>query len=389
MRGKVNLVQKHIINNFKHKVGLHCESSAMRDLFEFHGFPMSEAIAFGLEGSMGIGFFDNSNDLSNIIDSEVFSLPFFIGGKQDTISPTSLSCRILGINLKKQSFSSADKGWTEAKRLIDQDIPLILRADIAYLPYMFEEEREEIHFGGHTIALGGYDEETGIAYIGDTEYEGFQEIKIEDLKQARSSEHGQGFMRPNNTQFSMEPKADGKRPPFAAGVKLAIKKVVDNMLRPSMNHQGLQGLKRFANSILKWTDILKGQVKDAKSGKVYSKAQLVFELLHGYIETWGTGGSAFRILYTKFLEDLVDLKELKEGPRAWNQSEFKILEECIPLIQNSSRHWTLLAETTLKAANEYKEECLNHISLEELYNIGLYIASTEEELFTKLSKIKI
>jgi len=153
------LNQKHIINNFKHKVGYHCESSSMRDLFEFYGLPMSEPMAFGLDATMGFGFFDTTNSVSFIPKSNI---PFFLGGKQGTIEPNSLACRLLGISLRKQSFTSANKAWEESKKMLKQNIPLILRVDLGYLPY-FEGEGE-IHFGGHAITLAGYDEEAGRGY---------------------------------------------------------------------------------------------------------------------------------------------------------------------------------------------------------------------------------
>jgi hypothetical protein len=59
----MSLVQKHMISNFVHKIGYHCESSSMRDLFEFHGFPISEAMAFGLDATMGFGFWDSASSI--------------------------------------------------------------------------------------------------------------------------------------------------------------------------------------------------------------------------------------------------------------------------------------------------------------------------------------
>ncbi len=376
---------KHIVKNFIHRIGYHCESSSLRDLFEYYGFPMSEAMAFGLDGTMGFGFFDTTGQISFIPDSNI---PFFLGGKQGIIEPNSLACRLLGIILRKQSFTNMDKAWEESKKILDQDIPLILRVDIAYMPYeSFDEEFDQAHFGGHAVTLGGYEEEKGVAYIGDTEFEGFQEVPISILKTARNSTYGPKFMHPSNIQFSMTRRPDGKHPPLAAGVKLAIQKVVNNMLRPSMNYNGIQGLKGFANSILKWGDLLNKRIKNSK-GTDISLARFMFELIYGYIETWGTGGGAFRKLYRDFLEELLAHPELREGPKTWNSDEFSILEETIPIISDSAQNWTLIAETLKKAGNEYKDDCLNHIDIDELHNIALYILSREEELFTKLSKIK-
>jgi hypothetical protein len=376
---------KHMVKNFVHRIGHHCESSSMRDLFEYYGFPMSEAMAFGLDATMGFGFFDTTGRTSFMPNSDI---PFFLGGKQGTIEPNSLACRLLGISLRKQSFTNADKAWEVSKSMLDQNIPLLLRVDIAYMPYEgFDEGMEETHFGGHAVVLGGYDEEKGIAYIGDTEFKGFQEVPIDILKKARSSTYGPKFMHPGNTQFSMTRRADGKHPPLAAGTKLAIQKVVSNMLRPSMNTNGVQGLKQFANSLLTWEEKLNKKIINSK-GEEISLARLMFELTHGYIETWGTGGSSFRKLYNDFLEELLVHPELKEGPRAWSSEDFSILEECIPLISDSAQNWTLIAETLKNAGDKYKEACINHVNFDELHGVVLHILSREEELFKKLSKIK-
>lgn len=355
----------------------------MRDMFEFYGFPMSEAMAFGLDATMGFGFFDTTSKVSFIPESDV---PFFLGGKQGTIEPNSLACRLLGITMRKQSFTITEKAWEESKILINQNIPLILRIDLGYLPYFREEG--DIHFGGHAITLAGYDEENGIAFVGDSEFEGFQEISIEQLKKGRSSEYGPKFMRPNNTQFSMKRRPDGKHPPLAAGVKVAIQKVANNMLRPSVSNNGIQGLKLFASSIPLWDKKLNGESKDPM-GKSISRARLMFELLHGYIETWGTGGASFRNLYKQFLEELLHHSEIREGPKAWTVEDFKVLEECISIIGESALNWTLIAEILKKAADKYKDNCLEYINLDELQDFVLVILKKEELLFNKLLKIKV
>jgi hypothetical protein len=375
-----------LIKDFVHKIGFHCESSSMRDLFEYYGYPMSEAMAFGLDGTMGFGFFDTTGETSFIPNSDV---PFFIGGKQGTIEPNSLACRLLGITLRKQSFTSADKAWEESKILIDQDVPLLIRVDIAYMPYEdFDAELELAHFGGHAVTLGGYNTQKKIAYIGDTEFEGFQEVPMDVLKEARSSTHGPKFLHPKNTQFSMIPRPDGKHPPLAAGVKLAIQNVVNNMLRSSMNFNGIQGLKAFANSILRWREKLNKTILNSRNEHI-SLAHLMFELVYGYIETWGTGGGSFRRLYKDFLIELQKHSELREGPKAWNSDEFGILEEGIPLITDSAENWTLFAKILKNAADEYKDECLSHVNFGELHKIAHHILQKEEILFKKLSKLKI
>lgn len=375
------MINGHVIENFIHREGVHCESSAMRDVFEFVGFPMSEAMAFGLDATMGFGYFDTSNSFTNIMEGEI---PFFLGGKQGTIMPNSLACRLLGINLRKQSFTSADKAWEESKIIIDQNIPLIIQCDMFYLDYFDLEEG--IHFGGHTITLGGYDENKGVVYVGDTEFEGFQEITIETLKIARSSEHGPTFMHPKNAQYSMVLKE--KRPPFAAAVKVAIQEVCKNMLRPSMSHTGLQGLQKFADSVINWEDELKGIITNPNNGKRMNKAKMMFELVYGYIEDWGTGGSCFRKIYLDFLKELQDHPDLKAGPRAWNQGDYDHLAEAVPIMETVVNDWKNIADAFKSAADEYKENCLEHLDYSFVQDLASGIARNEENAFTVLSKIK-
>jgi hypothetical protein len=377
------LILSHRVSDFVHKVGVHCESSALRDLFEYYGFQMSEAMVFGLDATMGFSFFDTTSAMSFIPESDV---PFFLGGKQGTIEPSSLACRILGIILKKQSFSSADKAWEESKKHIDKNVPLIIQIDLGYLPYMVSTE--EVHFGGHAVTLGGYDEDLGIAFVGDSEFEGFQHVPIEQLKAGRNSTYGPKFMHPHNAQFTMQPRSDGKHPPLAASVKLAIQNVANNMLRPSTNNVGIQGLKLFASTIPKWKEKLQGRLKDPK-GKNLSKASVMFHLMHGYIETWGTGGALFRTLYRRFLEELLTLPELKEGAKAWTTEEFDILKKCLPLIDESAKSWSTLASDLKLVVERYDGDCLRYVNLMELQHTALRILEVEEKLFINLIKLRI
>jgi len=375
---------KYIIKDFKHSVGVHCESSSLRDMFEFYGFPMTEAMAFGLDGTMGFGFFDSS---ANFMGGDNTDLPLFVGGKQDSINPNSLACRLLGITLRKQSFTSSEKAWEEAKKLILHDIPVMLQVDLAYLDYM--ELKENIHFGGHFITLGGFNETKGIAYVGDSDFEGFQAVPLEKLKQARSSEHGPSFLHPKNAQYSMLPRPDGKHPPLAAGVKLAIQKVVNHMLRPSMSNNGLQGLKNFAENILTWNEAFNKIIRNPYNQKKCLLAGLNFELIYGYIEEWGTGGALFRNIYKSFLEEITETPKFTQGPRPWTREEIQIIEKCIPIISDSAQKWTEFANILKKAAEDFKDDCLEKIDLSEISKKLNKIRILEGELFHNLLKIKI
>ena len=46
--------RKFIVEDFNHFGGKHCETSALKNVLDFHGLSLSEEILFGLGG--GIGF---------------------------------------------------------------------------------------------------------------------------------------------------------------------------------------------------------------------------------------------------------------------------------------------------------------------------------------------
>jgi len=154
---------KVLIDGFRHEVGRHCESTAMRDMFEFYGHPITEAMAFGLDATMGFAFWDASSQENIFKDTYEGMVPFFIGGKSSSISENSLACRVLGVIIKQETSDSADKAWKISKELINNNTPHIIKTDMYYLPY--SDTYEKFHFGGHTISLVGYDDDKDVAFI--------------------------------------------------------------------------------------------------------------------------------------------------------------------------------------------------------------------------------
>jgi len=71
-----------IIEDFKHYPGVHCESTALRDVFAYHGTELGEPMEFGL----GEGL--------NLIYWKSKQMPFpFVGGRTKDL--TSNLCRNL------------------------------------------------------------------------------------------------------------------------------------------------------------------------------------------------------------------------------------------------------------------------------------------------------
>ena len=72
-----------IVKNFEHYPGVHCESTALRDVFAYHGIKIREPMVFGL--GEGLSF----------IYCKSRQMPFpFVGGR--TKSTAGLKKQVLG-----------------------------------------------------------------------------------------------------------------------------------------------------------------------------------------------------------------------------------------------------------------------------------------------------
>ncbi len=377
---------KHVIQTLKHIAGSHCESTTMKDLIIHEGIEITEEMVFGLDSTFGFTFFDNSQSQNTVVEFGMRT-PLFIGGKQGSINNESMACRILGLNIEFETFSSPNVAWDSSKKWINQDIPVGLQVDIGYLSYF--DWKEKLHFGGHFITLAGYDAVKDVAFVYDTEFTDVQEISIGDLKKAQSSKHGSRFLHPHNTQFTIMKRLDGKKPPFPKAVKLALQQVARQVLSPSTNRHGIPALQLFAKSIPRWNDILNGSMKYSYNSKIIRKSFTTLEMMYGLIEEWGTGGAIFRNLYSNFLKELLNHPEITGGSYAWKEEELFNLEDAHEQITKSAVLWSKFSSRIKIALETDKENCLDYIDFNELEAIIENIISLEETCFRNLLQIKL
>ena len=62
---------RKVVEGFVHQYGVHCESSAIRDVLEYHGLRLSEEMVFGLDCTFGFIYWKQKSAIP----------PFHIGGK--------------------------------------------------------------------------------------------------------------------------------------------------------------------------------------------------------------------------------------------------------------------------------------------------------------------
>lgn len=111
------------VAGFIHRAGVHCESSALRDIFEFFGFKFSEPMIFGLGSGLGFVYWH----------SKQMSYPF-VGGRARDFDKNL--CSNLGVTLKVNKTLSRAKAYESLKQLISGGLPVMIHVDMPYLKYL-------------------------------------------------------------------------------------------------------------------------------------------------------------------------------------------------------------------------------------------------------------
>jgi len=328
-----------MVKEFVHRPGVHCGSTSLRDVFEFHGHKFSEDMVFGLNCGLGFVYWPMKRSIP----------PIFIGG----LGSRGIEdvCRILGIKWEKKTTTSAKKAWQAVRELIDNDVPVMLQVDMFYLDYWIDKTG---HFGGHAIVLAGYDEERGEAYVTDVHNEKIEAKRREDglfatslksLVEARSS-----IFKPFPPRNAWVTFAFPKElVPLDKAIKMAIKTNAERFLHPPIRNLGIKGIRRFAKQVIKWPDIIRGTVYDPIQFKAQiPMLKLSLFLAYAFIEEAGTGGGLFRRIYSRFLRE------------ASHMLHGEILGEASDLMVKSADVWTETANILL-AASEAQQDRVRDI----------------------------
>jgi len=334
---------RKVVDGFIHRVGSHCESTALRDVFEYFGFRFSEEMLFGLDGTFGFVYWKRKDAIP----------PLGIGGKI-AMFPHKLPS-LSGFKVEKKTTTSEKKAWNRVKELVDRDIPVIMHADMAFLDYMGVPKNGE-HFGAHTIVLAGYDLEGGKAYVADSKFQGLQEVSLENLAKARSSKFKP--YPPRNKWFELT--LPQKLKPLDQAIRATISETAKNMLESPTKILGINGMRYLADDIANWPNIL-------------PQPKLSLTLLLGYvwIEEAGTGGSVFRRLYSKFLKEASDVLRNEE------------IDKASQLVMKSANVWADVAKMLLRGSRASSPDQIISI----LTNIKAKItrcAELEEKAFRQL-----
>lgn len=290
---------RKIVNGFKPSGGKHCITTALKQVFEYYEYPITEEMIFGI-GS-GLNFVYINMDKSPMISGRTKPIEF----------EHKLSNR-LNLEVKCKSSSKYKVAFDKTLKLIDNNIPVLTYVDMAYLDYL--NLNEENHFGGHAVVIFGYNDETEKFYISDRDnYDNairtpngyiskdYHLVDYKKVEKARSSNH-RPF--PANNKY-LDIKFNDCKPITSAIIFSSIKETCDNMLNAPAKLLGLNGINKFSNEILKW--------------RKFNEEKLKLAGITNYFQInadGGTGGGIFRNMYGVFLiqaSEVVDSEKMRQS----------------------------------------------------------------------------
>ncbi|MFX1566855.1 MAG: BtrH N-terminal domain-containing protein [Promethearchaeota archaeon] len=276
---------KIIIDDFKHMAGANCQLSSLRKVLAYYDIDISEPMLLGLCSGLGFFYFYMKN----------LPFPMILGL---SVKKTEVFERILprlGGTVKITETASVNSAHNNLINLLQNRQPAITFVDFAYLPYFFPEgtpipNENSGHFGAHTIVTYGIDEEKDKALISDR-YANPHEMTYTQLKAARGSKFAP-FPAKNKLVELVLPK---KVKDIKQSIPVSIKANANFMFNPPIRNMGLKGFQKWQEMLPTWTN--------------FSDNDLLYGLVSVYIymETGGTGGAMFRILYRDFLKEVGEL----------------------------------------------------------------------------------
>ncbi|MDY6941519.1 MAG: BtrH N-terminal domain-containing protein [Pseudomonadota bacterium] len=255
-----------------HQPGRHCGSTAIADLANYHGIKWSEAFCFGMGGGLGL-FYANFPGMS----------PSRLVHVRSTDFERNAFTR-LGQSFRWQTAADPAVSERDLRLALDDGRPAVVQTDIFYLPYY----ESSTHFPGHLIAVWGYDDAAGVFLVTDTERPALLEVPYAAMRDARHSKKG-----PFPLQGQMFAPATLSAPDDLPSATLqAIVANSRSLLGSRIPVQGVRALETWIAELPQWAEFPDWQWT----------ARFAYQL----IEKRGTGGGAFRLMYSEFLDEASD-----------------------------------------------------------------------------------
>lgn len=267
----------------------HCETTALGVLLRHEGLDLSEPMLFGLGSGLSFIYWD----------SKGMGFPF-LGGRVKPFELTRNLAAALDLELLVEETTSSRKAWQNVAEPIDAGRPVALQLDSYHLDYF----STKVHFGGHVVAMYGYDEQD--AYLVDTDAQGGAvTTSLASLARARAE---RGPMTAKHRSFTITVPS-GLRPTQDRIVS-AIRTCANAFLNPPIANLGYRGIEKTAKQVPNWLQRSDNPRQDLPRAAVL-------------MERAGTGGALFRNLYRDFLAEcgqLIGSSRLRTGRSLYTEA---------------------------------------------------------------------
>ncbi len=259
--------------SFEHRQSAHCESGVVAGLLRGHGFPLSEAMVFGLGSALAFAYLG----IVKINEMPLISYrmpPRFIVRRLR---------KLLHLPLKVETFATPEAGERRLDELVQAGRLVGVQSSVFFLPYIPVNMR--FHFNAHNLLV--YGREGDEYLISDPVFEAPTRSTVHDLTRARFA---RGVLAPHGLLYYL----DGPIRPHDVARLLpgALKRTCRVMLQPVLPFIGVRGIRMLARKVHKVT---------RTSDKAFAQRYV------GHIvrmqEEIGTGGGGFRFLYGAFLQE--------------------------------------------------------------------------------------
>ena len=268
------------MTDFPHQHTAHCESGVMSTLLNHSGYPLNEALVFGIAHALTFVWLP-------VVKLNGMPLVSYRCPPRSIIKRTS---RALGLKLSVQKFARPEEGKAALDNALAAGKLAGLQTSVFWLPYFPPQMR--FHFNAHNLLVYGKD--GGDYLISDPVFESVQRCPSDDLQRARFAK---GALAAKGMMYTLDSQKQPENIQAAlpAIIRRAIRKNARHMLAPVF-FVGIKGIRTVAQTIEKLP---------AKHNAKYQK--LFLGHLVRMQEEIGTGGAGFRYIYAYFLEQAAQI----------------------------------------------------------------------------------
>ena len=328
--------------NFNHKLAAHCESGMVTSLLNHSGIEISEAMVFGISGSIFFAYINNP------------MLPFpTIAVRNQPGKIYKNFSRHSNLPFIKKHYRKPAQAKDELENLLKENTPAGVQVDFFYMDYVPEYIRA--HFNGHFVIVVGKNDNKYL--ISDAYTPDIAELDQATLQAARFTH---GPFKPKGLMIYRNGSTDSIN--WEEAIAKGIKKATFNMLKIPFPFLGVKGIRYFAKKLPDWPKL-------ARDEEHLSDEVMMINIL---LEERGTGGGGFRFMYAAFLQE------------AANIINKPALNEVAEQMMNNGDEWRLIS---IFAGKIGRNRELGQDKLRELGSMIEKRAEVERGLFTDLKKI--